>query len=133
MNTRAKPPTDHYGIVKSWFRDEQFWLGVAASTVSAGILAAGGLLAALLTRLATPESVLIGFLSFAFVFALAWFGLLLRGGWIAEPDGAEYINMDSRVARKRTMPYRRSRVPALTSGIMSLIFLLGLVLMTTRG
>ena len=132
MNRRAKSPTDHLGIVKLWFRDEQFWLGVAASTVSAGILAAGTLLAAFLTGLAQPKSVLIGFLSFAFIFALAWFGLLLRGLWIAESYGAQYLNKDSRVDRKQVVPYKRSRVPAVTSGIMSMISLLGLVLVTTR-
>jgi len=130
MATRYKPK-DRVTIVKGWFSDVQFWQGVAASTISAGLLAAGALLTALLTGLADVKTVVFGFFSFGLVFGIAWLGLYFLP---TMRDTQKLMALTVALMQSEESGVRlgqsddESRLPPLGPVIAVLISLLGLVL-----
>lgn len=59
-------------MVGAWFSNEQFWMGVGASTLSTVIMAVAGLVAAVITGLVDWQGFAVVLLSFAGVISLAY-------------------------------------------------------------
>jgi hypothetical protein len=68
-NVKPKAAT----IIGSWFKSETFWQGVAASTLSTGIITLGVVVAAFFTGLVDLKSAIVTLLSFVAVISVTAF------------------------------------------------------------
>lgn len=74
IEDEVQEPSDkkntHATIIGTWFKSEMFWMGVAASTLSTGIIAVGVVVAALVTGLVDLKSAIVTLLSFIAVISV---------------------------------------------------------------
>lgn len=120
IEDEVQEPSDkknsHATIIGTWFKSEMFWMGVAASTLSTGIIAMGAVIAALLTGLVDLGSVIITLFSFVAVISvtavLVWFIPAARRG------------LDR---LKSTVVRQESKFSIFAAAVSALVSILGLI------
>jgi hypothetical protein len=115
---QGKPKkNEHATIIGTWFKSEMFWMGVAASTLSTGIIAVGVVVAALITGFADLKSAIVTLLSFVAVISvtavLVWFIPAARRG---------LDRLKSRIVNEN------AHVSIMGAGVSAFVSIIGLIL-----
>ncbi|MCR1160327.1 hypothetical protein NEK97_02480 [Paenarthrobacter sp. UW852] len=97
----AREKYKHASMVGTWFRSETFWQGVAASTLSTGIIAVGVVVAAFVTHAVELGAAILTLISFVAVISVAFTVILLipAGKRAMDRIKSTVVNEDAHVSR----------------------------------
>ncbi|MGN7149305.1 hypothetical protein ACTHQ6_09975 [Arthrobacter sp. SAFR-179] len=104
-------------IIGAWFRDPLFWQGVTASTLSTAIVAAGAVVAALLTGLVDLKAAIVTLLSIVAVISVA--AILI---WLIPAARSGLDKFKSKVLNEN------AHVSIFGAGISAFVSILGLII-----